>query len=140
MYVKVPVEECWRVTGKGPIGTRWIDVNKGDQENQELRSRLVAKEIKRDNRDDMFAATPPLEAKKALFSLAVTSEYGSRTSRRKNKKKLLFIDVRRAYFYAAARRAVYVTLPAEDDSPGMVGKLMKSMYGTRDAASNWEDE
>ena len=136
----MPLDECWEVTGKGPIGTRWIDINKGDVKEPELRSRLVAKEIKRDNRDDMFAATPPLEAKKALFSLAVTSEYGKRTARRKHKKKLLLIDVRRAYLYAAAKRDVYVVLPDEDASPGMCGKLMKSMYGTRDAAANWEDE
>ena len=32
---------------------------------------MVAKEIKLDKRDDLFAATPPLEAKKILFSLAV---------------------------------------------------------------------
>ena len=50
--------------GKDPIGTRWIDVNKGDDDNPEYRSRLVAQEIKRDNREDLFAATPPLEAKK----------------------------------------------------------------------------
>ena len=29
-------------------------------------------------------------------------------------------------------------LPPEDDTLGMCGKLNKSMYGTRDAAQNWE--
>ena len=53
----------------------------------------MAKEIQRDNRDDMFAATPPLEAKKALFNLAVTSEYGRKTIRKTNNKQLLLIDV-----------------------------------------------
>ena len=77
------------------------------------------------------------QAKKALFSLAVTFEYGRKTIRKKNKTKLLFIDVRRAFCYAAARRGVYVTIPPEDDGQGMVGKVMKSMHGTRDAASNW---
>ena len=51
---------CWANTGKDPIGTRWVDVKKGDDVNPEYRSRLVAKEIKRDNREDLFAATPPL--------------------------------------------------------------------------------
>ena len=59
-----------------PITVRWLDINKGDEENKEYRSRLVAQEIKRDKRDDLFAATPPLEAKKMLFSLAVTEGYG----------------------------------------------------------------
>ena len=51
--------------------TRWVDVNKGDEEKAEVRSRSVAKEIKMDKREDLFAATPPLEAKKMLFSLAI---------------------------------------------------------------------
>ena len=47
-------------------------MNKGDISNPEYRSRLVAKEIKKDKRQDLFAATPPLECKKLLFSMAVT--------------------------------------------------------------------
>ena len=49
-----------------------------------------------------------------------------------------FIDVRRAFFHAEAIRDVYVELPEEDSEPGMCGKLLKSLYGTRDAAQNWE--
>ena len=61
MYEKVPIEECWANTGKDPIGTRWVDVFKGDDANPEYRSRLVAQEIKTDKREDLFAATPPVE-------------------------------------------------------------------------------
>ncbi len=46
-------------TGKAPLGIRWIDINKGDDLVEELRSRPVAKEIKREKREDLFAATPP---------------------------------------------------------------------------------
>ncbi len=46
------------------MGIRGVDVNKGDDKSPEYRSRLVAKEIKKDDRTDLFAATPPLEAKK----------------------------------------------------------------------------
>ena len=28
VYEKVPIKECWDNTGKAPIGTRWIDINK----------------------------------------------------------------------------------------------------------------
>ena len=82
---------------------------------------------------------PPLEAKKILFSMAVTKGIGYKESR-KDGKKLLFVDVRRAYFHAKAIREVYVELPKEDEEEGMCGKLEKSMYGTRDAAFNWEAE
>ena len=49
-----------------------------------------------------------------------------------------FLDVKRAHFTAAATREVYVELPQELEEPGKVGLLRKSMYGTRDAAKNWE--
>lgn len=72
LYTKVPTKECWGKTGKGPIGTRWVDVNKGDEVNSEYRSRLVAQEVKADKREDLVAATPPLEANTMLMSLAMT--------------------------------------------------------------------
>ena len=71
VYSKVPITDCWASTGKAPLGTRWIDINKGDDENEEYRSRLVAKEIKMNRREDLFAATPPLEAKNCFFALAL---------------------------------------------------------------------
>jgi hypothetical protein len=46
----------------------------------------------------------------------------------------------RAYFHAKARRRVFVRLPKEDHEEGMCGLLGKAMYGTRDAAQNWECE
>ena len=139
VYDKVPVQEAIRVTGKKPIGVRWVEVNKGDDLHPEYRSRLVAKEFNKSVNIDMFAATPPWEANKLLLSMAVTRGIGYKQSRRSG-LKLDFIDVRRAYFHAKSRRPVYVDLPAEDQSPGKCGRLNKSMYGTRDAAQNWEFE
>jgi hypothetical protein len=55
----------------------------------------------------------------------------------------MVIDIRRAYFYAPAQRLVYVEIPAEDFEPGdeqRCGRLNGSLYGTRDAASNWDRE
>ncbi len=68
VHTEVPVEGCWRVAGKKPVGVKWVDVNKGGAKHPEYRSRLVAKESKHGKREDLFAATPPLEAKKLLFS------------------------------------------------------------------------
>ena len=53
-----------------------MDINKGDRKSPEFRSRLVAQEIKKDKRDDLFAATPPLEANTMLFSFATTEGIG----------------------------------------------------------------
>ena len=43
------------------LGSGWVDVNKGDKDNPDIRSRWVGKEFKgNDNdRDDLYAATPP---------------------------------------------------------------------------------
>ena len=46
VYVNVPLKECWEKTGKDPVGTRWVDVNKGDDQKPDYRSRWVAQEIK----------------------------------------------------------------------------------------------
>ena len=46
-YSFVPITECHAFTGKQPIATRWVDVNKGDENDPEYRSRCVAKKIHR---------------------------------------------------------------------------------------------
>ena len=76
VYKKVPVQECWIATGKTPIQVKWVDINTGDAVRKEYRSRPVAKEIKLAKRKDLFAATPPLEAKKMLLSYAVRAGIG----------------------------------------------------------------
>ena len=43
VYTKTELSECWKETGKAPVKVRWIDINKGDSENPDYRSRLVAK-------------------------------------------------------------------------------------------------
>lgn len=51
-------------------------------------------------------------------------------------------DVRRAYCHARATRDVYVELPAKDPQYGVgdqIGKLKLCLYGTRDAAVNWQE-
>ena len=59
-----------------------------------------------DRRWALFAATPPLDAKKMLFSMAVTEGVLHEQGERHKGMKLGFIDVRRAYFHADAIREV----------------------------------
>ena len=139
VYDKVPIAQCYEDTGAAPIKVRWLDINKGDELSPEYRSRLVAMEIKKDNRKDLFAPTPPLEAKKILFAMAVTEGYGFEEGKEKEGMILDFIDVRRAFFHADCIGKVYVQLCEEDWEEGMCGKLNKAMYGTRDAAQNWAE-
>ena len=71
VYVKVPREQS---RGKNFIKVRWIDHNKADQENMNVRSRLVAREIKLLDpfMDGTFAPTPPIEAVRYLFHCMTT--------------------------------------------------------------------
>ncbi len=55
--------------GTAVIQVRRIDINKGGDVNPEYRSRLVAKEIKTHRNDALFAATPPWETVKMVFSM-----------------------------------------------------------------------
>jgi hypothetical protein len=114
---------CWRSTGKGPAGAKRVDANARDKENPEHPCRLVAKEIQRDKREDLLAATPPLVAKKILLALAGVPGMS-----------LEFIDVARAYFHARTRRRIYVELSREDHEGIVYGLLRKATCGTRDAA------
>ena len=134
VYKKVPISVMHDRNGK-LIDTRWVDVNKGDNSNKNYRSRIVAREIKKDSRQDLFAATPPLMSMRMLISECASSQ--------DNDYCLLFLDISRAYFNAAATRDLFIKIPDEDYEPGdeyRVGLLLRSLYGTRDAAQNWENE
>ena len=54
----------------------------------------MAKEIKKDRRADLFAATPPLAALKMLLSLATTEGIGYERGRAEKGMKLEFLDIR----------------------------------------------
>ena len=92
------------------IGTRWVDTNKGDSVNPECRSRLVGREFNLGQDDTLDAATPPLEALRVILSNAASWHKDGKKMRR----SVMINDVRRAYLYAKATRALYVRIPPED--------------------------
>ena len=137
VYTKV---SRWDIpAGTKVVKVKWIDINKGDTDNPVMRSRLVAMEFNDGDRPELYAGTPPTEALRMLISMAATS--------RKDKKENLMMvnDVSRAYFYAKVKSEIFVELPLEDKSAedmrkDNVGRLNLSLYGTREAALNWQDE
>ena len=107
----------------------------------DYRSRFVAKEINTGQEEGLFASTPPLEALRWLISEAATIKRGGR----RGHKVMLISDVPRAFFEAPARRKVAANLPEEaleegESKDGVVGILKQSLYGTRDAAVNFQQE
>ena len=116
------------------ITTKWLDVNKNDEATPNYRARLVGREIAWDKRDDLYAATPPLESLKTIISACASAQDSVIPFR------IMAIDVKRAYFYAPATRPLFVKIPNEDWEVGdekNVARLKLSLYGTRDAALNW---
>ena len=137
VYNIVPQSEAWKNTGKPPISIRWTYTNKGDDASPEIRARLVAREIRQETSDgSMYAATPPLEMVKWLISKAASNPHLIGTPK---ELKLSFVDAKRAYFNARCEEDIYIELPHEHQQPGRCGKLKQWMYGTRGAASKWED-
>ena len=44
LWAKRAVKECWERTRGPPVTVRWVEVNKGDDQNPNIRSRLVARQ------------------------------------------------------------------------------------------------
>ena len=121
--------------GEDPIKTRWAETDKGQPGKPNVWARWVAKAYKTHARPELNASTPPLEALKIVLSEIATGK--------REGKVVALVDVPRAYFYAPARRSVFVEPPPEGYRPGdehMCGLLQYSLYGTRRAAQNWEDK
>ena len=92
---------------------KWVDINKGDDERPNYRSRLVVREMKvRKLREDdrktvvralpdhlLLGSMPPLEALKVIMSMPAS---GNKV------EKMIVNDVSRAYFCAPAKRQAFV--------------------------------
>ena len=96
-------EEAVARGGKRPTTTKWVEGWKADDKGvRYVRCRLVGRDFKArdaEEREDLFAAMPPLEPKKLMFSMLA----GMRGQRRRKglaEVKLMFIDVRKAHLNA----------------------------------------
>ena len=125
-----PISEARRRMGRGPISVRWVETNKGDDVNPNIRSRLVAREIRTAGQEAIFAPTPPLESLRMVLSWAATNLPGGtgcahvRDPGSDMRTQVLLIDISRAYFNAKTDSAdpIYVELPPEANAPpGMCG-------------------
>ena len=138
VYTVVDVKEAYSHQ-KRLYDMKWVDVQKTKDM---VRSRLVVREIKARKTGDeklgaeeVFAAMPPVEGLKALVSHMQTEKFDDEG----NFLEMLVLDVSRAHFYGASRRKVYTTLPEGHEEEGKCALLLKTMYGTEDAASVWHE-
>ena len=90
------------------IGTRWVQVNKGTAAAPMIRCRLVAKVFAHEKRDDLYAGTPPLAATRYVLSDAMSRGRDSR------QRRLMVLDVKKAFLHGKLERDVFIELPPED--------------------------
>jgi hypothetical protein len=67
------INEARMKMGRRPISVRWVETNKGDDEHPNIRSRLVAREIRAPGQDAIFAPTRPLESLRMILAMASTA-------------------------------------------------------------------
>ena len=110
---------CVAETGRPPIPTDWVDINKGDSLRPNYRSRLVCQETRGRSTIDVedwaatFAATPPHEAFKLELSLMMT---GPRSQVAGDDDVLMPLDISRAHLHSPLARAVLVASKAKSTS------------------------
>ena len=95
--------QLWHSTTSRQLTQKWIDTDKEfEGEPMHIRLRIVAREFKSGDRPDLYAGAPPLEALKAIISIAASHS---------PEFSLMHVDVSRVYFHAKAQRPVLVKLP-----------------------------
>ena len=83
VFKEVDVDEAWATTGKAPVSSRWKDINKGDRDHMQVRSRLIAQEIKKKGWESVFTACPPWTVFQLMLSSVMTKPTGAGSSNAK---------------------------------------------------------
>ena len=92
--------------------TRWIDTNKGDEKKLRYRARLAGREVKANQRPDLFAVTPLLESLHMILSVC------SHNQQSELPYMILSRDIKLAYFFAKTNRPLFIEIRLGDNEPG----------------------
>ena len=102
-----------------------------------VRCRVVARDFKpkyEETPEDMFAAMPPLEAKKMMFRMTAWVR-GWRMRRGAAEITLMSIDVRKAHLNAICKEEEWVAFLEEFWQWGRYARLRRWLYGMREATA-----
>ena len=116
---KVDEKEAVAKYGITPVDAKWVDTDKAfEEEPMQIRSRMCAREFESDDRPDLYAGTPLLEALKALTPIAANHKetFRSCTSN------------------AKAQRPVLIRLPVEDRMAPMLQRANRRVRELKDAS------
>ena len=131
------LEECRARTGKDPISTKWVNTDKGRCGEVLIRSRLVARDFKSKhaaNDVDVFAAMPPLEAKRLLLRMAMVTG-AVEGDEKQGPVKLMFADVKKAHSSGKLKDFEFANVSLPKEAGGGAGRLRQWLYGMRPAAN-----
>jgi hypothetical protein len=88
--------EAWRVTGRDPIFTTWVDAERTHRAGEPMvRSRWVARDFEDKGREDLFIATPPLEMIRFMLSRQVTLRNDG------EERKTMYLDMKHTWLHCA---------------------------------------
>ncbi|KAD5318271.1 hypothetical protein E3N88_18217 [Mikania micrantha] len=133
-------QQVWELVplpqGKCAIGTKWVFMNKTDENGQIIKNkaRLVVQGFSQEegiDYDETFAPVARLEAIRLFLAYAAL-----------HKLKVFQMDVKSAFLYGKIKEEVYVCQPPgfEDNKhPDWVYKLDKALYGLKQAPRAWYD-
>ena len=76
VWRRAPLSGAHRTSGRPPITVRRVDFYKNYDDCPDIRSRLVARQIRGSNEDPMFTPTPPLEAFRTVLINCLTDLEG----------------------------------------------------------------
>ena len=86
---------------------------------------------------EKFAAMPPIEGVQSLISHMMTEQFSSAGG----PLEMMVLDISKAHFHGKSRRRVYTALPEgreeEKEEEGKCALLLRTIYGTEDAAAIW---
>jgi len=127
----VPVSKCWDHLGKGPTSGRGLTSKRGTGSEAGTWGGTLSPKGRGPRR-----RYSPLCLRWRQRNLVQHGRVPRKDQRRK--KKLLFIDVKKAHMNAVCKEWAFVELPEEVHVDGYCAQLKYWLYGMRPAARAWE--
>ena len=142
LYQEVGITECLEMTGRPPISTRWVDVNRGSTESTNVRCRLVARDFKPKGERSIghLRRNASAGGEEAPIPKGGRREKGVAERGEWCQQKIMLIDVKKAHLYGELEdhESAFVLPPDGECEQGKCWRLRRWLYGMRPAASAWE--